>query len=137
MNERRNFSEKNNFSKNIRKTCNRITFSKWFWCVEDGTLKVDLNKVPEASKNACRIEGESLPFKVMLASLNGEYYAYENKCAHMGRCIDPDPEAGNFECCSVMGSKYALDGKVLGGPAKDGLHMLEVSVQDNIVSITL
>lgn len=125
------------FQRILGKPATELPSANDFWCVEDGTLKVDLNKVPEASKNACRIEGESLPFKVMLASLNGEYYAYENKCAHMGRCIDPDPEAGNFECCSVMGSKYALDGKVLGGPAKDGLHMLEVSVQDNIVSITL
>lgn len=125
------------FQRILGKPATQLPPSNDFWCVEEGILKVDLNKVPEASKKACRIEGPSLPYKVMLANLDGKYIAYENKCAHMGRCIDPDPEAGNFECCSVMGSKYSVDGKVLSGPAKDGLHMLEVAVENNIVSITL
>ncbi len=53
-------------------------------------------------------------------------YAISTVCTHLG-CIATRTNEGRFEC-PCHGSKFAPDGKVVGGPAPKGLNWLELSL---------
>jgi nitrite reductase/ring-hydroxylating ferredoxin subunit len=55
---------------------------------------------------------------VLLANLDGRYYAIGNKCTHMGCTLTNGELKGEVVQCPCHGSRFNVKtGKVVGGPA--------------------
>lgn len=119
------------FLKRILGICETPLADAQSWQVSGSQILADLNKIPTLSKsgNAVRLEGKGLSARILLVhGTDGNYYAFVNKCSHMGRRIDPMPGESAIRCCSVSKSMYSYDGKVISGPAKDPLRTLPVQI---------
>lgn len=104
------------------------------WTVSGSRVEIDLKRAGELSApgGAIRLEGKGLADRILvIRGENGLFYAYKNKCTHMGRRIDPISGSRDIRCCSVMGSRFGITGEVLSGPAKGTLKRFEVIIEDN------
>jgi nitrite reductase/ring-hydroxylating ferredoxin subunit len=110
------------------------------WTYADGSLLLDLNKLPELADlgSAVRIEGEVLtePILVVLGD-DGQYYAFKNACTHGGRMIDPLTGTMTLQCCSASKSTYDYAGNVVSGPAEGPLTSYPLVVEDGQLVINL
>jgi len=110
------------------------------WIISGGRVEIDLKRAGELSRQggAIKLEGKSLADRILvIRGENGLFYAYKNKCTHMGRRIDPVPGSSDLRCCSVMGSRFGITGEVLSGPAKGALKIFEVKIEDNKLNIDI
>ena len=110
------------------------------WKMEGNEVHLDLSRAPElaAADGALRLEGGGLPFRVLvIRGKVGGFYAYRNKCTHMGRRLDPVPGANQLECCSVSRSTFNLDGRAVHGPAKDHVSVLALEEKGKTLIIYL
>jgi Rieske Fe-S protein len=108
------------------------------WMYAKGEIVVDLARAPELSLkgSALRLEGRSLPTRVLLVhGLDGNFYAFVNKCTHGGRRIDPLADTDQVQCCSVGKSTFDYAGKKISGTAKKDLTILTTEAKDNKVVI--
>lgn len=64
----------------------------------------------------------------VVRSTPSEWRVYSPICPHLGCHYTWNPETGRFEC-PCHGSVFALDGRVLGGPAPRSLDILETKVE--------
>ena len=109
------------------------------WGFEDGEVKIDLSKTPELSApfGAIQLESEALPTRVMvMQDGSGAYRAFENKCAHAGRKLDPVPGTETIQCCSMGQRTYDYQGNVLSGEDQN-VKPLSVLVEDGTLVIDL
>ena len=109
------------------------------WGFEDGKVKIDLSKTPELSApfGAIQLESEALPTRVMvMQDGNGAYRAFENKCAHAGRKLDPVPGTETIQCCSMGQRIYDYQGNVLSGEDQN-VKPLSVRMEDGTLVIDL
>ena len=111
------------------------------WSFSDNRISVDLRRTGESlvRGGALRLEGKGLLGRVLLVhGLDGKYYALKNQCTHVGkRRIDPLVEQDGLKCCSVMGSVFTYDGKVVSGPAREPLTTYPVVAEADRLVITL
>lgn len=110
------------------------------WAYENGSVTVDLARAPELAQTdgALRLEGKNLPVRVLVVRGDGDtWHAFKNRCAHVGRRLDPIPGTGQVQCCSVGKSTYDAHGNVLGGSAKKGIGTFPVAVEGGRLVITL
>ena len=108
------------------------------WTFSDGTIEIDLNRAGELSVpyRSIRLEGKGLADRILVVrDDSGKFHAYNNKCTHMGRRIDPVPGSSDVRCCSVMGSVFNAKGEIVSGPAKENLKQYVTVTQDSILSI--
>ena len=108
------------------------------WIVSGGRVEIDLKRAGELSERggAIRLEGKGLADRILvIRGENGLFYAYKNKCTHMGRRIDPVSGSQYIRCCSVMGSRFGITGEVVSGPAKGALKYFKVKIEDNKLNI--
>lgn len=55
--------------------------------------------------------------EILIANMNGNYYAIENKCTHAGGDLSKGSLDGSIVTCPRHGSKFDLTtGKVVSGP---------------------
>lgn len=104
-----------------------------FWTLDDGKITVDLEQAPGLGVpgGAVRLEGK-IPDRILVVHCeDGQYRAYENKCTHGGRCLDPVPGTATVQCCSIMTSTFDCDGHKLAGAAKGDLKTWPVTVEGN------
>ena len=110
------------------------------WIISGGLVEIDLKRAGELSARggAIRLEGKGLVDRILvIRGENGLFYAYKNKCTHMGRRIDPVSGSQYIRCCSVMGSRFGTTGEVISGPAKGALKIFEVKIEDNKLNIDI
>ncbi len=110
-----------------------------FWSINDGKITLDLSQAPVLTKpaGAVRVEG-NLPVKVLVVhGEDGQYRAYENKCTHLGRHIDPVPGTETVQCCSLNCATFDHDGNKIAGPAKKPLNTYPVKVEDGKLVIEI
>ena len=110
------------------------------WKYSQGKVEIELAREPRLSNRdgAIRLEGKQLPEKILLLQGNdGKFYAFKNKCTHMGRRIDPLTGTASLRCCSVSKSTFDYTGKVISGPAKGPLLPLKVETKKGILTILL
>jgi len=110
------------------------------WTFGDGTLKIDLRKAPELSQpfGAVHLESEAMPTRVMVMQDGSEgYRAFENKCAHAGRKLDPVPGTETIQCCSMGHLTYDYQGNVLTGEDDKRVRPLNVHTENGILVIEL
>lgn len=111
------------------------------WYYSAGQLTINLNKAPELKNKggAIRLEGANLPVRILvIAGDDGNYHAFHNRCTHLGhRRLDPVPETGTVQCCSVNKSTYDLDGKNIYGPAPESIKVFPVSGDGEKLTISI
>jgi len=110
------------------------------WSVENGTVRVDLARMPElkASGSGVRLEGKGLdPRLLVFHGDDDQFYAVANRCTHMGRRIDTIAGSNTIQCCSVSKSTFTYDGSPVGGAAKKALRTYPVSREGETLTIQL
>jgi nitrite reductase/ring-hydroxylating ferredoxin subunit len=110
------------------------------WSYSDGRLEVDLGKAPEleAGGGAIRLEGGSLPTRVLLVrDGDGAVHAFENRCTHAGRRLDPLQGTTDVQCCSVGKTTFDASGKRLSGSGKDDITVWDVSQDGEKLSVRI
>jgi len=99
------------------------------WTFSDGKLEVDLNHAKELSVagGAIRIESKKLPTRIIIfRGTDDKFYAFNNKCTHMGRRLDPVPGTKTVQCCSIGKTTFNYDGKAISGMGKNSLQKFTV-----------
>jgi nitrite reductase/ring-hydroxylating ferredoxin subunit len=98
------------------------------WEASNGTATVDLKAAAVLADKggAAYLKGKGLAKPVLvLRGDDGRLYAYQDRCTHGGRKIDPLPGEGKLKCCSVNHSTFDYEGKPLSGPAKHNITRYE------------
>ncbi len=104
------------------------------WIYQDKRVVIDLNRAPELSSvdGAIRLEGKGLTQRVLvMRGKDDRFHAFVNRCAHMGRRLDPLREGHAVRCCSVMHSVYDYSGGVMSGPARKPITTLPVTQENH------
>ncbi|MBF0450162.1 MAG: Rieske 2Fe-2S domain-containing protein [Candidatus Magnetomorum sp.] len=94
------------------------------WTFSDGKIEINLNLAKEltAIGGAVRLEKKQLPENILVIhGTDDKYYAFNNKCKHMGRRMDPVPGTQTIQCCSIGKTTYDYDGKAISGSGKGKL----------------
>ena len=110
------------------------------WIFKEGKIVVDLARTPElASPNgAIRLESKGLTERVLVTQgEDGQYHAFQNRCTHGKRRLDPMPGAQQLQCCSIGKSIFDYKGKHVSGPAKRDIQTYPVTVDNGKLVITL
>ncbi len=109
------------------------------WTFADNSVSVLLDRLPELAEpgSGVRLEGKECPQRILLIrGDDGAYYAFQNRCTHSGRRLDPVPGAETVQCCSVGKTTFDYKGHRLVGSGKDDIRFYPVDVQDNKLTIT-
>jgi nitrite reductase/ring-hydroxylating ferredoxin subunit len=99
------------------------------WKLDGGRIVVDLGRAPELSAEggALRIEGRDIGRRLLVVhGVDGAFHAFENRCTHGGRRLDPLPGRGEVRCCSVGRSTFDYEGRRVSGAATDPIRVLDV-----------
>lgn len=110
------------------------------WSLEGSKVQVKLSQMPEPLPRggAVYLKGGGLSKPVLLLRTEDDrYLAFEDRCTHFGRKIDPVPGEAKLRCCSLFHSTYDLEGKNISGAAKDPLTCYTVEQSDGDLVITL
>jgi nitrite reductase/ring-hydroxylating ferredoxin subunit len=110
------------------------------WSYSQGRLEVDPERCPELTKpdGAIRLEGKGLPERVLLLHGNDDrFYAFKNRCTHMGRRLDPLAGKPAVRCCSVSKSTFDYEGEKVSGPAKGPLTPYKVFAEEGKLVISV
>ena len=110
------------------------------WSYKGGRIEIDMDRMPELGEpfGAVRIEAKSLPERILVFhGADQQFHAVYNRCAHMGRRLDPVPDTSRIQCCSVSESTYDYSGGVMAGPAKEGIKTLPVIQSANRLYINV
>lgn len=92
-------------------------------------------EVPVGGTFPFRIEGSQMPFILIRPSEN-EWFAYEQKCTHLGCAVYFSPKHDQIECPCHNGWFDARTGAVIQGPPPRALPHLAVIVRDGDVFVT-
>jgi len=76
--------------------------------------------------------------KILLANVNGNYYAIGNKCMHRGCTLSEGELNAETVVCPCHGSTYELKtGNFITGPTKKPEPAYELKVENNSILINL
>lgn len=110
------------------------------WRTDNGTAVVELKSATALAENggAAYLKGKGLARPVLvIRGDDGKLYAYQDRCTHGGRKIDPLPGEGKLRCCSVNHSTFDYDGKPLSGPAKHNIERYDAEERDGQLIIKI
>ncbi len=110
------------------------------WSLEGSKVQVKLSQMPEPlpKGGAVYLRGGGLSKPVLLLRTEDDrYLAFEDRCTHFGRKIDPVPGEAKLRCCSLFHSTYDLEGKNISGAAKMPITRYAVEQSDGDLVITL
>jgi len=127
------------FFKALAGVCQTRPLSPEAWRLEPGSVRIDLDRAGELNQagGAARLEGRGLARRLLVVRAGVGFLAFENRCAHFGRRLDPVPGQETLRCCSLNHSTYDYQGRRLAGPARGDLKTLPVEQagQELIVSL--
>ncbi len=76
--------------------------------------------------------------KVAIANANGKFYAFEDRCAHLGAKLSTGVLLGNMVMCSVHGEQFNLEtGKPLMMVTHDPIKVFPVKVEGEDILVQL
>jgi len=110
------------------------------WSVDGNIVTVKAAQAPELAEKggAVYLQGPGLDAPVLIVKTGDQQFrAFENRCTHMRRKIDPVPGEDRLRCCSLSHSTFDLEGNVLSGLAKGPLTRYTTEVKDGDLLITL
>ena len=110
------------------------------WKYLNNTVEIDLSKTPELHEkdSAIRLEGNGLPNRILVVR-NGDdqYHAFENRCTHYGRRLDPLPGQPMLQCCSIGKSTFNFSGSNISGPGKGNIQSYPVEKSGEMLLVRL
>lgn len=90
--------------------------------------------VPLGKMKAVEVKGTS----ILLANLDGEYYAIGNKCTHRGCKLSKGTLNGEIIKCPCHGSRFNVKtGEAVGGPAAKPEQKYEVKTEQDQIQINV
>lgn len=134
------FLERNFFQRLLGLPATRPPKDPGCWTLADGSIRIDLKRASELAEpgGALRLENKNLPVRVLVVhGDDGRYYAFRNRCRHMGRRLDPVPGTRTVQCCSVNKTTYDYQGRVLFGPARHSLDRYSLDVDNDRLIVHL
>ena len=120
--------------------CDTKPLSGNLWSLEENKVRVKLSQMPEPLQKggAVYLKGGGLTQPVfLLRTEDDRYLAFDDRCTHFGRKLDPIPGEAKLRCCSLFHSTYDLDGKNITGAAKSPLTRYTVEQSDGDLIITM
>jgi cytochrome b6-f complex iron-sulfur subunit len=120
--------------------CETPPLDAGFWTLEGNQVTISLKEATALAPagGAARLEGKGLPSSVLIVHAGGdEYLAFENRCTHFGRRLDPVEGKQELRCCSVNHARFDYQGDKLSGPAKGPLKKYSVEKQGEELIVTL
>jgi nitrite reductase/ring-hydroxylating ferredoxin subunit len=131
---------RNIFQRLFGKCATREPENQDCWTYSDNRIEIDLHKAPELSNpgGAFRLERDDLPEQLLVIhGDDGNYYAFQNRCTHGKRRLDPVPGAGTVQCCSIGKSTFDYSGNLLAGSAKSNVTVFPTEVKDGKLEVSL
>jgi cytochrome b6-f complex iron-sulfur subunit len=114
------------FLKSLAGICRTKPLTPDKWDVQGSQITIDVKDIPELAiaGGAVLLQGKGLraPLLVVRRPDDG-YVCVENRCTHMGRKLDPEPDSQTLRCCSVSHSTFDYQGNKLAGPAKGPIRV--------------
>jgi len=96
---------------------------------------IEVAKVSEISKGEIKAT-EAGGKNILLANLDGEIYAFDSRCPHVGLSLDKGTLEGNVITCPHHGSRFDVTtGKLIKGPAKKDLPTYKVKIEGDAVLV--
>lgn len=128
------------FFRAIMGICETAPLDEGLWTPEGNRVMISLGEKPAriAVGGAARLEGRGLESPILIVRAGeDDYLAFENRCTHGGRRLDPVEGKAELRCCSVSHSRYDYAGNKLSGPAKGPLktYAVEKRGEELIVSL--
>jgi len=128
------------FFKAILGICRTPPLDAALWTAEGNqvTIRLDETAALIPVGGAARLEGKGLVSSVLVVHAGGdEYLAFENRCTHGGRKLDPVAGKEELRCCSVNHSRFDYRGNKLSGPAEGSLKTYRVERRGEELFVTL
>jgi len=128
------------FFKAILGICQTPPLDAGLWTAEGNQVTIRLDKTAALIPvgGATRLEGKGLVSSVLVVHAGGdEYLAFENRCTHGGRKLDPVAGKEELRCCSVNHSRFDYQGNKLSGPAEGSLKKYPVERRGEELVVTL
>jgi nitrite reductase/ring-hydroxylating ferredoxin subunit len=110
------------------------------WSLQAKRVTVDLNRTPELRNpgGAIRLEGRGLPVRLLVVrGEDGRCHAFANRCAHMGRRMDPLPGSPMVQCCSIGKSTFDYSGQAMAGTATKSIKTFPVTQAEGRLTIEM
>lgn len=108
------------------------------WSYSSGRVEIELPEVPELYEKdaAIRLEGRGLPNRLLIVHTGDfQFHAFENKCTHFGRRLDPLPGQPLIQCCSIGKSTFDYKGSNVSGSAKEPIKSFPVEKRNETLVI--
>jgi nitrite reductase/ring-hydroxylating ferredoxin subunit len=128
------------FLKAIFGICETPPLNAELWRMEGKRVAIRLAEATALAPvgGAVRLEGKGLASSVLVVHADtDEYLAFENRCTHSGRKLDPAEGKPQLRCCSVGHSRFDYQGNKLSGPAKGPLTPYRVETQGEELIVSL
>ena len=128
------------FLKAILGICETPPLDAGLWTAEGKQVTIRLGEAVALGPagGAARLEGKELASSVLIVHAGGdEYLAFENRCTHGGRKLDPIAGKEELRCCSVNHSRFDYLGNKLSGPAEGSLKKYAVEKRGEELVVTL
>ena len=128
------------FFKALMGICETPRLDAELWTLEGNQVTIRLGEAAAlaAVGGAVRLGGKGLVSSILIVHVGAdEYLAFENRCTHAGRKLDPVEGKRELRCCSVGHSRFDYQGNKLSGLAKDPLKKYPVEKRGEQLIVTL
>jgi cytochrome b6-f complex iron-sulfur subunit len=128
------------FLKALLGICETPPLDPDLWMPEGNQVTIRLGEAATLAPvgGAVRLEGKGLTSRILIVHADSdEYLAFENRCTHVGRKLDPVEGKQEIRCCSISHSRFDYQGNKLSGLAKDPLKKYPVEKRDEELVVTL
>ena len=94
----------------------------------------ETHEIPKNKMRVFRVEG----YEILVVNVEGELYAFENRCPHMGYPLYLGSLEGKVLTCGFHYAKFDVStGRSLGQVAQEPLRMFKVKIQSSSVLVEL
>jgi nitrite reductase/ring-hydroxylating ferredoxin subunit len=126
-------------SEKLGKKTPKIQVDSSAYSVEDNTIRVMLDKVPELSPvggAAAIVNDASEVYLIIASTAENEYTVVSSQCTHRERPLVYDHEANLFRCASRK-TAYRPDGSIVKGPVEIPLRVYRWQLHEGCLVIDL
>lgn len=128
------------FFKAVLGICETSPLDPALWTAEENQVTIRLAEAPALGPigSAARLEGKGLTSSILIVHADADgYLAFENRCTHFGRKLDPVEGTQELRCCSLFHSRFDYQGSKLSGPAKGPLTKYPAEKRGEELIVTL
>jgi cytochrome b6-f complex iron-sulfur subunit len=128
------------FFKAVLGICETPPLDAGLWRAHGNQVTIRLGEAAALAPvgGAARLQGKGLVSPVLIVHAGGgEYLAFENRCTHGGRRLDPVEGERELRCCSIGHARFDYEGNKLSGPAQGPLKKYSMEKRGEELVVTL